>query len=242
MIAVLLLGCAIAGWRDRFARPASMLAFMLLLGVVISAFPDNGNHQLLALLLLLLVWLGDSRGAEADQNAVAALQSMRWIAAIGVFWAGAMKLFYGYWLGGEFLAYRVAMDPGFTQALGLFVPDGELSRLTSLGTDLGAGPFRANAPFLILISNATWILELILPLGLLWSRTRAISMLAAILLFVAIQLGAREVFFGGMMVGLLLLFAVRDQVARALPWVTGLYVVWLLRSVVLRWVAGGQGL
>jgi hypothetical protein len=242
LIAVLLLGCAIAGWRDRFARPASILAFLLLLGVVISAFPDNGNHQFLALLLLLLVWLGDSPGAEANRNAVAALQSMRWIAAIGVFWAGAMKLSYGYWLGGEFLAYRVAIDPGFTQALGIFVPEGELSRLLSLGTDLGAGPFRADAPFLVAISNTTWILELILPLGLLWSRTRAISMMVAILLFVAIQLGAREVFFGGMMVGLLLLFARRDHVARALPWFAGLYVVWLLRSVVLRWVAGGLGL
>ncbi len=242
LIAVLLLGCAIAGWRDRFARPASILAFLLLLGVVISAFPDNGNHQFLALLLLLLVWLGDSPGAEADRNAVAALQSMRWIAAIGVFWAGAMKLFYGYWLGGEFLAYRVAIDPGFTQALGIFVPEGELSRLVSLGTDLGAGPFRADAPFLVAISNTTWILELILPLGLLWSRTRAISMVAAIVLFVAIQLGAHEVFFGGMMVGLLLLFARRDHVTRALPWFAGLYVAWLLRSVVLPWVAGGQGL
>ena len=38
-VAILLLGCAIAGWRNRFARPASALAFGLLLGVVLSAFP-----------------------------------------------------------------------------------------------------------------------------------------------------------------------------------------------------------
>lgn len=245
LVAVLLVGCAIAGWRDRFALPAAVLAFCLLLGVVVSVFPDNANHQYLALLLLILLMLGNSREteceAEADRNALAALQSMRWIAAIGVFWAGAMKLFYGYWLGGEFLAYRVATDPGFTLALGLLVPEGELSRLVSLGTDLGAGPFRADAPLLIAISNMTWLFELILPLGLLWSRTRAISMIATIVLFVAIQLGAHEVFFGGMMVGLLLLFGRHDHLAGALPWFTGFYVGWLLWSDYPRWIAGGQG-
>lgn len=240
-IAALLLGCAIAGWRDRFARPASALAFILLLGVVVSVYPENGNHQYLSLLLLTLVLLVDSQGPESDRDALAALQSMRWIAAIGVFWAGVMKLIYGYWLGGEFLAFRVATDPGFTLALGILVPEHELSRLVSLGLDPGAGPFRADAPLLIVVSNMTWLLELILPLGLLWSRTRAISMVATILLFVAIQLGAREVFFGGVMVGLLLLFARRDRVAGALPWITGLYVGWLLRTDLLRWIAGGQG-
>ena len=241
LVACLLLGCAIVGWWDRFALPASTLAFVLLLGVVVSVFPHNANHQYLALLLLILVILADSRGAEADRNAVAALQSMRWIAAIGVFWAGAMKLFYGYWLGGEFLAFRVATDPGFARVLGFLVPDAELSRLLALEIDLGAGPFRADAPFLIAISNMTWLLEMMLPLGLLWSRTRAMSMVATILLFVAIQFGAQEVFFGGLMVGLLLLFARRDRLAGALPWITGLYVGWLLRTDILRWIAGGQG-
>jgi hypothetical protein len=240
LVALVLLACAIAGWRDRFARPASALAFILLLGVVLSAFPDNGNHQFLALLLLALVLLADSGGSEAARDTVAALQSMRWIAAIGVFWAGVMKLFYGYWLEGEFLAFRVATDPGFTRVLGMLVPEGELSRLVALGTDPGAGPFRADAPLLVVISNMTWLLELVLPLGLFWPRTRTFSMIATILLFVAIQLGAREVFFGGLMVGLLLLFTRRDRVAGALPWITGLYVVWLLRTDLLRWMTVGE--
>ena len=65
-------------------------------------------------------------------------------------------------------------------------------------------------------------------------------MVATILLFVAIQMGAHEVFFGGLRVGLLLLFAHRDRVAAALPWITSLYVGWLLRADVLRWIAEGQ--
>jgi hypothetical protein len=66
-------------------------------------------------------------------------------------------------------------------------------------------------------------------------------MVATILLFVAIQLGAREVFFGGLMVGLLLLYARRDRVAAALPWIAGVYVFWLLRPEWTRWLEGGQG-
>jgi hypothetical protein len=65
--------------------------------------------------------------------------------------------------------------------------------------------------------------------------------IATILLFVAIQMGAREVFFGGLMVGLLLLFARRDRVAGALPWITGLYVAWLLRTDILRLITSGEG-
>lgn len=241
LVAVGLLVCAIAGWQDRFAQPASIMAFALLFGVVYSAFPDNANHQLLSLMLLILVLLAGSPGSEDDRNAVAALQSMRWIAAIGVFWAGVMKLYYGYWLGGEFLAFRVAGNSGFTQVLGILISNEELARLLSLGTDVGAGPFRADAPLLVLVSNLTWFLELVLPLGLLWPRTRQLSMVATILLFVAIELGAREVFFGGLMVGLILLFADRDRLAGALPWITGFYVAWLLQADLLQWVAGGQG-
>jgi len=159
---------------------------------------------------------------------------------IGVFWAGVMKVYYGYWLGGEFLALRVATDPGFTWALGFLVPEPELSRLLDLRMEVGAGPFRADAPLLILVSNVTWVCELVLPLGLLWARTRWISMVAAILVFVAIQLGAREVFFGGLMVGLLSLFARRDGPAILLPWITGLYLFWLLRPDITRWISGGQ--
>jgi len=66
-------------------------------------------------------------------------------------------------------------------------------------------------------------------------------MIATILLFLAIELGAREMFFGGLMVGLILLFARRDLLARTVPWITGFYLVWLLRTDILQWVTGGQG-
>jgi hypothetical protein len=242
-IAAALTGCAVLGWRERFARPAMGAGFLLLLGVVVSVFPHNANHQFLMLLLLaLLLLVGSGREREsADLDAVAALQAMRWIAAIGIFWAGVMKLVYGHWLGGGFLAFRIANDPGFALVLGPLLPAAELARLQSLGAEVGAGPFQADAPLLLVVSNGTWLAELALPPLLLWRRTRQPAMVATIILFVAIQLGAREVFFGGLMVGLLLLYSDRDRVATALPWIAGIYLFWLLRPEWQRWLAAGTG-
>jgi hypothetical protein len=239
LVATALVGALIAGWHDRRARPAVATAFVLLLGVVLSVFPENANHQFLLLLLLMILLLVSPSGDETTRDRAAALQSMRWIAVIGLGWAGVMKLYYGYWLGGEFLAFRVAGDPGFTRTLGLLVPESELTRLIGLGTEIGAGPFRPEAPLLVAVSNFTWIAELLLPLGLLWPRTRGPAMVTTIVLMVAIELGAREMFFGGLLIGLLLLFARRDRVATALPWIATVYLFWLLSPDIASWLANG---
>jgi hypothetical protein len=232
--------CAIVGWRDRFARAACAFAGALLLGVVVSVFPENANHQYLALIVLALILLADSKGAEAEADAILALQLLRWIALVGIVWAGVMKLWYGYWLEGEFLAYRLANDPGFARVLGPLVPDAELERLLSLGTEVGAGPYRPAAPLLVAVSNLTWVAEIVLPLGLLSSRTRVPAMLATIGLFLAIEAGAREIIFGGLMTGLLLLFAQRDRVAQALPWIAAVYLLWLLQPELTGWLSEGS--
>jgi hypothetical protein len=239
LVATALVVTLIAGWQDRLARPAVAAAFVLLLGVVLSVFPENANHQFLALLLLAILLLACPSGDESSRDTEAALQSMRWIAIIGIGWAGVMKLYYGYWLEGEFLGFRIAGDPGFAQTLGLLVPEPELSRLIGLGTDVGAGPFRPEAPLLVAVSNFTWLAELLLPLGLVWRRTRGPAMIATIVLMIAIELGAREIFFGGMMIGLLLLFAHRDRVATALPWIAAVYLLWLLNPDLVGWLEKG---
>jgi hypothetical protein len=241
LVAAVLTGCALLGWRDRFGLAAVTTAGLLLLGVVVSVFPDNANHHFLALLLLALIALAGSPVAGAPPEARAALQSMRWIAAIGVFWAGVWKLWYGHWLGGEFLAYRLANDPGFEHVLGFLVPAAERARLAGLGLAVGAGPYRPEAPWLVAVSNATWMAEIALPFGLLFAPTRRGAMVATIALFLAIQLGAREIFFGGLMVGLLLLYAEHDRVARALPWIGGVYLLWMLRREWGPLVEGGLG-
>ena len=234
LIAAGLVVCAVVGFQDRFARPALAAAGGLLLFVVASAFPENANHQFLALVVIAVVLLVRPR-SEADTQA--ALQSLRWIALLGIAWAGVMKLVYGYWLGAEFLSWRIAQDPGFANSLGLLLPEGELARLVGLGAEVGAGPFRTHSPALVAISNLTWLGELVLPALLLWAPARWWATGATVALFIAIQLGAREVFFGGLMVGLVLLFARGDATARALPWTAAVYLAWLLRHDVGCWMA-----
>ena len=52
----------------------------------------------------------------------------------------------------------------------------------------------------------------------------------SLLLMLAIQSGAREFFFAGLMVGGLVLFAERDRLAPVLPVIGVGYVAWLLRG------------
>lgn len=223
--------CALLGWRDRFAWPAVVGALLLEIVTVASVFPHNGNHQYLAIVLLALIALAfpglrAATGPEAG-DARAALASMRWLVLAGIVWSGVMKLVYGYWLGGEFLSYRIALDPGFERVFAPIVPEAELARLVALENRIGAGPFRAEAPWLVAVSNTTWIAEILLPLGLLARRTRTLSLLALMALFVAIQAGAREIFFAALMFGGLLLFARRDLVGRLVPVAAIAQLVWV---------------
>lgn len=233
--------CAVLGWRDRFAWPAILAVFAIELSTVASVFPDNANHQFLLLVFLALLILAgrSSETARSDGLDVACLQAVRWIIAIGIGWAGLMKLRYGYWFEAEFLSYRIATDPGFAWVFGAFVPDVEMARLVSLENRIGDGPFRAQAPLLVLISNATWLAEILIPFGLLWSKARSASLIAALLLMLAIQLGAREVFFAGLMVGGLLLYARHDRLKAFVPVLGVFYLFWLLRPELAGWLGLG---
>jgi hypothetical protein len=255
---------ALLGWHDRFALVSVGGALALELLTVVSVFPHNANHQYLAIVLLVLIALAFSgsgagasggvpagagsgadtaRGPRVDPaDARAAVAAMRWVVLAGLAWSGVMKLRYGYWLGGEFLSYQIATDPGFARVFAPIVPDAEWTRLVALENRIGAGPFRAQAPLLVAVSNLTWLAEIALPIGLLGlfgSRTRTFAMVASIALMIAIQAGAREIFFGGIMVGGLLLFARRDRVSPLLP-VAGLcYVLWLAWPALARQLSAG---
>lgn len=251
---------ALLGWHDRFALAAVGAAMGLELVTIAAVFPHNANHQYLAIVLLLLTALAFSRASEgggeameADSHAEAtrrprvdpgdaraAVSAMRWVVLCGLAWSGVMKLRYGYWLGGEFLSYQIATDPGFARVFVPIVPDAEWTRLVALENRVGAGPFRAEAPLLVAVSNLTWLAEIVLPIGLLVSRTRTIAMFASLALMIAIQVGAREIFFAGIMIGGLLLFDRRDRVSPFLP-VAGLcHVLWLAWPAVARQLAAGS--
>ena len=68
---------------------------------------------------------------------------------------------------------------------------------------------------LLLLSNGTWIAELGLAPALVWRRTRPLAVVLALLLLAAIELVAREVFFGLVFASLILLFAQHDRQSTA---------------------------
>jgi hypothetical protein len=214
-IAVGLSACAAAGLRPRLERAATALAALLMAVDLASVFPENANHQYVG--LLAMIFTGLAEPGQPDEPR-ASVQALRWIVPIGFFWAGFQKLWWGYWFGGEFLALRVATDSGFAMALGPLFSADEYARLAALQPGRGAGPFRTDEPLLLFVSNAAWITEIALAPLLLIHRTRRIAALGVIAFVFAIEIAARELFFGMLMVSLALLYGDRDWNRPALPW------------------------
>ena len=232
----LTLSCA-AGFSRRFARPACAAAALCMLVDLASVFPENANHQYVGLLAMVFLALADD-GDEAQR--VAALQGLRWLLLIGLFWAGVQKVVYGLYFEGEFLAVRIATDPNFAEVFGWLLPEAEHARLLSLQPGAGVGPYRVDAPLFVAASNSVWIAEIGLPVLLLIPATRRWAVPGVIALMAAIELAARELFFGAIMVSLALLFARADWSSRALPFLAVAIAVLMLSSagVLPRWSFG----
>ena len=75
----------------------------------------------------------------------------------------------------------------------------------------------------MLVSNATYMLEILIPIGLMVRRVRPFALAAAMALIVAIEVTAREVFFGAFFLGLIALFARRALNWQLLPLFLALY-------------------
>lgn len=214
LLACAQLACLVAGWlgwRPRVATAAS--AVLLAIGIAL-AFPFNANHQFVELWLLGFLSLADGSQPAAGR---AVLQGARWMLVIGFFWAGVQKVLWGQWFGGEFLAHRIATDPAFDQVFQLMLTGAEMERLRALEPIAGAGPFRAAGGLLPWISNGAWIAELALAGLLCWGPTRRLAALGVLVFLFAIELGARELFFGGLMANLALLFLGARVHRAALP-------------------------
>ena len=211
------------GWRVRWARTA--FAFVLAVSILRMAnqFPFAANHHYFELGVLALGALFDDRRKGEAQLL---LQSCRWLVATVFFWAGLQKVLHGYYFGGEFLSYAISQEPRFAQIFGVLLPSEELIRLSSYGrpAPLGAGPYRAASWALVLVSNATYLLEMGIAIGLFVRRVRPFALCAAIALIVAIEIVAREVFFGALYLGLITLFSRRALNRQLLPVFVAIYV------------------
>ena len=223
-LSIVITACFLAGFFARFARIATALVGLCMAIQIVATFPENANHQFLVVLSSLLLTLPRTNDLSERLDA---LDGLRWILLLGFFWAGVQKILYGYYFGGEFLAHRMATDPDFLLVFQFFVPAAEVERLLSLGLQYGAGPFRIQSWLFVLVSNLSWLAEIALPLLLLFRPTRRLAVVGSVLFILAIQSAAREVYFGGIMIGLILLFWPGDALRRAYPLFAVAYL-WLL--------------
>ncbi|MGH0037078.1 MAG: hypothetical protein ACQGVK_18790 [Myxococcota bacterium] len=212
-VAVVQLACLAGAWSGRFTRVAAGVCAAGLASSVALAFPFNANHQLVQGLLLLCIVLARP---DADADRRDALCAARWVAVAVMFWAGTQKLLWGHYLGGEFLAWRVAVDPGFAEVFRFVMPDAEWQRLVALESAPGAGPYRVDSLLFVVVSNLGWLAEWAVAGGLLVGRLRPLAWPAGIAFIVGVELAAREIFFGGLIVFLLLLFDERRAAPRSL--------------------------
>jgi len=210
------------GLRRDWVRPALALTVAIMLWKLAVTFPMSSNHFMIELLNLLLLLSLDPR--SPDERALLLVAS-RSITAIVIFHTGLQKLLYGTYFQGQFLAFSIATKESFGEAFRLALPAEEFSRLVhSHPKRLGAGPFLVQSPFFLLISNSVYVFELLSPLLLLLRKTRTLATLAVIVFMAFVQYGARELFFGLLLVQLLLLFLPGAWNYRLLPIFVATYV------------------
>jgi hypothetical protein len=191
----------------RVALPALALQLAL-------TFPLTNNHWFLEGYAVALLALAGPAGRDAPL----VLSGLRWLTAIVLLHTGLQKLSYGHYLAGDFLAFMVGRGERFAALFQWVLPAEEVARLQGYQPlHEGAGPYRVAQPLFVALSNAVWIAELVLPVGLLWRRTRTLAAAATTAFVLALQLGARELGFALLFTNLVLLFAPPGWARRALP-------------------------
>ncbi len=214
-VAVVLTVLCVAALFGR-GRLCCALAFPLVAWNVSWIFPLTANHNFLVLVLIGLCACFD---AEEREEEALLVQSLRWVAILIFFWAGAQKVLHGMYFRGEFLTWMVAQGvERWADIFGWMMPEGEVARLRSLPRYMaGAGPYRVDSLLFLLAANSVWVGEVALAVGLVFRRTRELAAIGAILLVFLIQLAPREFMFALLYTNLLLLFVRGEWNRRLLP-------------------------
>ena len=211
-LAAALGGCLSLRYSDRLGPIGTAGAMCVMLALLTQTFPETGNHEYLELWLLsCFVYIG----TKTRDESYVLLSTLRWMIAVMMFYTGLQKVLYGTYFDAQFLSVQIMLKDAFANVFGLMIPAEELQRLQSIRWNvMGSGPVSSDAPLLLLASNAVYLFELAIPFALLWHRTRAAAVIALLVFTVAIQSGAREAFFGGLLVSSCLLFWPRDLHSR----------------------------
>lgn len=239
-IATAVLGCV-----PGLTRGATRLAFVLVLLQLLHSLPDSANHVFLETVLFFLFALldpGHPAEGSGEGEAQLLMRGLRWYVIVFFAYTGIQKVLYGAYFDGQFLAYMAATEERFTLLFEPLLPAAELERLQAfneaalpdgryqVATD--AGPYRVDAPLFVALSNLVYLFEIVAPILLLFRRTRSAAALSIIAFVVLIELGAREITFGMLMVQLSLIFMQG-------PWIRRLFPAFALGYLYLLLAEGG---
>ncbi len=116
-------------------------------------------------------------------------------------------MLWGRYFDGQLLGYLAAAEDRFAWFFQHVIPTAEFERLRAIGPPrAGAGPYRVDSLLFLAVSNSVYVFEMLAGVLLLVSRTRWMAAIAAIGFVIMVELGAREIIFGALMINLLLLF------------------------------------
>lgn len=187
-----------------FKRPtlAAVASVLVHATSAVDKFPFTANHAGWAFVFgtSLLLWTGSANPARS-------IALIRALVVILVGWTGIQKLVYGTYFEAEFLLVFANIKPSFQPLLALFMSPDERSMFFRADYDTpGMVQYSTDNIALILVSNLTWVLEIALPIGLCFRRTRRLMAVVLIGFLGFIQLGARELVFATLALGTLSLY------------------------------------
>jgi len=187
------------------ADRADLAGPFFLAAMALRVFSDvalTPNHVWLQLWMALLMTCCGTRSHEGRALLVGCA---RWLGLLVVIWAGVQKLRFGAYLNAAYGTYLIAYATKVSVWAGLLVSDAELARIQALAL-ADAPHFETRAPGLIVAMNAIWIVEIVGPLLVLWSRTRRAGVALLVILFVGAMVVAREWVFASHMLLIVWLF------------------------------------
>jgi len=170
---------------------------------IVTTFPATANHYYLQLLLLGLFALLDS--FEPTERRLL-LVLCRLTTLLVIFHAGLQKLLHGHYFDGRMLATLISKHERYAGFFSPFVSSSEIRRFASYNLHAsGSGPYTFESSLMIVVSNVTWLGEILLA-GMLLLVRRDWSAWITIAFFACMELAAREVVFGYLMIGMAIAF------------------------------------
>lgn len=214
LIGTSLIAAALVSLLPKYRDIGLPLATLLAGTLVVLRLPATANHEVLEFLCLLFLCLAS--GSEDHCEAV--LNALCYTFAIILFYTGVQKLVYGRYFDGQFLAYMINKEDRFAFMFQYAMSSDEFQMVRSINLRTpGDGPFQFESLFLKICSNLVYVLEMLIPVAMLYRRTRVIATVAAMALIAAIELPAREVIFGVLFINIALLFLGSNWIKRLLP-------------------------